>query len=241
MLVEERKKCYEARDAYFSCLDANGGRRQRRALRKLYEKHCPSSWVKHFDKKRAEDEKREATRGRGATRRPRRAPGRRRGAPRRAVARDPGSRPIASRSFRRLPILIRDARRCAVTIAATIAAIGHTRGATAHRRGTATPRDAEARWTSSAGRSVASRFRISKDAATTNEKASRAAGSARARGAAAAAQAHPRSAGHRSTRIRPREAGEASARCRPRRAAPRSASAAAAGPRLRRRRRARRR
>ena len=56
MLVEERKKCYEARDAYFSCLDANGGRRQRRALRKLYEKHCPSSWVKHFDKKRAEDE-----------------------------------------------------------------------------------------------------------------------------------------------------------------------------------------
>ena len=95
-----------------------------------------------------------------------------------------------------------------MTIAATIAAIGHTRGATAHRRGTATPRDAEARWTSSAGRSVASRFRISKDAATTNEKA---AGSARARGAAAAARAHPRSAGHRSTRIRPREAGEASA------------------------------
>ena len=57
MLVEERKKCYEARDAYFSCLDANGGRRQRRALRKLYEKHCPSSGVKHFDKKREEDEK----------------------------------------------------------------------------------------------------------------------------------------------------------------------------------------
>lgn len=57
MLVEERKKCYEARDAYFSCLDANSGRRQRRALRKLYEKHCPSSWVKHFDKKREEDEK----------------------------------------------------------------------------------------------------------------------------------------------------------------------------------------
>ena len=57
MLVEERKKCYEARDAYFSCLDANGGRRHRRSLRGLYEKHCPPSWVKHFDKKREEDEK----------------------------------------------------------------------------------------------------------------------------------------------------------------------------------------
>jgi hypothetical protein len=57
MLVEERKKCYEARDAYFSCLGANGGRRHRRSLRGLYEKHCPPSWVKHFDKKREEDEK----------------------------------------------------------------------------------------------------------------------------------------------------------------------------------------
>jgi hypothetical protein len=57
MLVEERKKCYEARDAYFSCVDANGGRQQKRALRKLYEKHCPSSWVKHFDKKREEEDK----------------------------------------------------------------------------------------------------------------------------------------------------------------------------------------
>lgn len=47
----------QARDAYFACLDANAARRARRALRKAYEKACPPSWVKHFDKKREEDEK----------------------------------------------------------------------------------------------------------------------------------------------------------------------------------------
>ena len=47
----------QARDAYFACLDANAARRTRRALRKAYEKACPPSWVKHFDKKREEDEK----------------------------------------------------------------------------------------------------------------------------------------------------------------------------------------
>lgn len=47
----------QARDAYFACLDTNGARRTLRSLRKEYENACPSSWVKHFDKKREEDVK----------------------------------------------------------------------------------------------------------------------------------------------------------------------------------------
>lgn len=47
----------QARDAYFACLDNNGARRAVRHLRREYEKACPASWVKHFDKKREEDNK----------------------------------------------------------------------------------------------------------------------------------------------------------------------------------------
>mmetsp|Transcript_14458 Transcript_14458/g.34874 ORF Transcript_14458/g.34874 Transcript_14458/m.34874 type:complete len:101 (+) Transcript_14458:243-545(+) len=61
MLVEERNKCYTARDAYFACLDAtpsaSAAKRVLRSLRGEYEAACPSSWVKHFDKKREEDNK----------------------------------------------------------------------------------------------------------------------------------------------------------------------------------------
>ena len=35
----------------------DGARRAARNLKKEYEKACPSSWVKHFDKKREEDNK----------------------------------------------------------------------------------------------------------------------------------------------------------------------------------------
>ena len=45
----------QARDAYFACLDVNGAKRTARSLRKAYEKHCPTSWVKHFDAKRDEE------------------------------------------------------------------------------------------------------------------------------------------------------------------------------------------
>ena len=48
----------QARDAYFACLDNNGAaRRTLRNLRREYEKACPASWVKHFDKKREEENK----------------------------------------------------------------------------------------------------------------------------------------------------------------------------------------
>ena len=36
-------------------MDENGAKRTARSLRKAYEKHCPTSWVKHFDAKRDEE------------------------------------------------------------------------------------------------------------------------------------------------------------------------------------------
>ena len=57
MLHEKRWACYVARDAYFECLSKDGARREKKVLRRAYEKHCPKSWVTHFDKKRVEDEK----------------------------------------------------------------------------------------------------------------------------------------------------------------------------------------
>ncbi len=36
-------------------MDENGAKRNARSLRKAYEKHCPTSWVKHFDAKRDEE------------------------------------------------------------------------------------------------------------------------------------------------------------------------------------------
>mmetsp|Transcript_31677 Transcript_31677/g.79568 ORF Transcript_31677/g.79568 Transcript_31677/m.79568 type:complete len:87 (-) Transcript_31677:1024-1284(-) len=52
MLVEERNKCYTARDAYYSCLDEAGPKRAVKSALKEYKRACPGSWVKHFDDKR---------------------------------------------------------------------------------------------------------------------------------------------------------------------------------------------
>ncbi|XP_046384224.1 cytochrome c oxidase assembly factor 6 homolog isoform X2 [Ischnura elegans] len=50
---DERKKCWDARDKYWSCLDvAPEEKEQCLQLRKLYETSCPAQWVKHFDRKR---------------------------------------------------------------------------------------------------------------------------------------------------------------------------------------------
>ena len=48
-----RKACYDARDAYFACRDA--GEKDCGELLKLYEKACPSAWVRYFDKKKIYD------------------------------------------------------------------------------------------------------------------------------------------------------------------------------------------
>ncbi|KXJ70950.1 cytochrome c oxidase assembly factor 6 homolog [Aedes albopictus] len=59
---EARAVCWAARDEYWACLDKHAPHhsctsgepepQQCVALRKLYEKRCPSQWVKHFDRKR---------------------------------------------------------------------------------------------------------------------------------------------------------------------------------------------
>ncbi|KAF8313576.1 hypothetical protein DL93DRAFT_2113798 [Clavulina sp. PMI_390] len=56
---EERKKCWEARDAYYSCLDAAGvvkpgseTSRQCRAESKTFEKNCAKSWIEYFNQRR---------------------------------------------------------------------------------------------------------------------------------------------------------------------------------------------
>lgn len=54
---EERKKCWDARDRYWECLDSlvksnSKDTTKCKELRKLYENGCTSQWVKHFDRKR---------------------------------------------------------------------------------------------------------------------------------------------------------------------------------------------
>ncbi|XP_055842888.1 cytochrome c oxidase assembly factor 6 homolog [Episyrphus balteatus] len=59
---DERAKCWKARDDFWACLDTHAPGHQSTSgeavpkqcadLRKLYEKSCPSQWVKHFDRKR---------------------------------------------------------------------------------------------------------------------------------------------------------------------------------------------
>ncbi|XP_071441268.1 cytochrome c oxidase assembly factor 6 homolog isoform X2 [Hetaerina americana] len=50
---DERKKCWDARDKYWSCLDGTSEEKELcLQLRKLYENSCPAQWVKHFDRKR---------------------------------------------------------------------------------------------------------------------------------------------------------------------------------------------
>ena len=50
---EHRTACYNARDAYWACLDKNEDKPEVCAgLRQVYTSKCSSTWVKHFDRKR---------------------------------------------------------------------------------------------------------------------------------------------------------------------------------------------
>ncbi|XP_064091159.1 cytochrome c oxidase assembly factor 6 homolog [Macrobrachium nipponense] len=48
---EERYLCWNSRDEFWKCIDSGGTAESCKELRKLYEEHCPSTWVKHFDRK----------------------------------------------------------------------------------------------------------------------------------------------------------------------------------------------
>ncbi|KAF9261914.1 hypothetical protein L218DRAFT_960869 [Marasmius fiardii PR-910] len=57
---DDRQKCWEARDAYFSCLDAvgvvkAGEERSKGACESenlVYEKSCARSWIEYFNQRR---------------------------------------------------------------------------------------------------------------------------------------------------------------------------------------------
>merc|ERR1712212_445048 len=49
---ESRYQCWDARDKFWACLDAGGTEDSCKALRSRYAETCPSTWVKHFDRKR---------------------------------------------------------------------------------------------------------------------------------------------------------------------------------------------
>ncbi|RWS27022.1 cytochrome C oxidase: subunit VIb/COX12-like protein [Leptotrombidium deliense] len=48
---ESREKCWNSRDRYWYCLD-NETEDKCKSLRNEFEKCCPQTWVKHFDRKR---------------------------------------------------------------------------------------------------------------------------------------------------------------------------------------------
>uniref|UniRef100_A0A915HN35 Cytochrome c oxidase assembly factor 6 homolog n=1 Tax=Romanomermis culicivorax TaxID=13658 RepID=A0A915HN35_ROMCU len=51
-LLADRKRCYDARDRFWKCLDDNKGLEiPCQELRKIYEAACPGRWVDHFDRK----------------------------------------------------------------------------------------------------------------------------------------------------------------------------------------------
>jgi len=50
---EARGLCWGARDAFFACVDSNGpDATPCAALLAEYNTHCPTQWVRHFNKKR---------------------------------------------------------------------------------------------------------------------------------------------------------------------------------------------
>ncbi|CAL4118861.1 unnamed protein product [Meganyctiphanes norvegica] len=49
---EARSLCWDARDKFWECTDAGGTTESCAELRKMYEDSCPSTWVKHFDRKK---------------------------------------------------------------------------------------------------------------------------------------------------------------------------------------------
>uniref|UniRef100_A0A6M2DLS4 Putative cytochrome c oxidase assembly factor 6 protein n=1 Tax=Xenopsylla cheopis TaxID=163159 RepID=A0A6M2DLS4_XENCH len=57
---EERKRCWDARDQFWKCLDENEDKSKQntevpacKAFRKIYESSCTAQWVMHFDRKRS--------------------------------------------------------------------------------------------------------------------------------------------------------------------------------------------
>ncbi|EEB14143.1 conserved hypothetical protein [Pediculus humanus corporis] len=50
---EDREKCWNHRDNYWSCLDKNNEVAEKcLEMRKEFEKHCSKQWVQHFDRRR---------------------------------------------------------------------------------------------------------------------------------------------------------------------------------------------
>lgn len=49
-LLADRKRCWAAKDAYWSCLDSHRGD-ESKCDRSEFEKNCPKVWVGHFDRK----------------------------------------------------------------------------------------------------------------------------------------------------------------------------------------------
>ncbi|KAM5180211.1 cytochrome c oxidase assembly factor 6 homolog [Mantella aurantiaca] len=51
--AQERKACWDSRDRYWQCLDdSNEDKDKCQQFRKGFEKSCPLTWLKHFDKRR---------------------------------------------------------------------------------------------------------------------------------------------------------------------------------------------
>ncbi|OCT89929.1 uncharacterized protein LOC100329134 isoform X1 [Xenopus laevis] len=51
--AKERKACWDARDEYWQCLDANNEDASKcQKLRHGFTNNCPQQWMKYFDKRR---------------------------------------------------------------------------------------------------------------------------------------------------------------------------------------------
>ncbi|XP_045109408.1 cytochrome c oxidase assembly factor 6 homolog isoform X1 [Portunus trituberculatus] len=48
---EARYQCWDSRDKFWACIDSGGTDESCKELRNKYTEHCPSTWVKHFDRK----------------------------------------------------------------------------------------------------------------------------------------------------------------------------------------------
>ncbi|KAN0138750.1 Cytochrome oxidase c subunit VIb domain containing protein [Lactarius tabidus] len=70
---EDRSKCWEARDAYFACLDAAevvvAGTEGSKCApqRKAYEQNCAKSWIDYFNQRRVLAEKQKPMLAQAAT------------------------------------------------------------------------------------------------------------------------------------------------------------------------------
>ncbi len=52
MKKAEREQCWKARDAFWDCMNSNGEKAELcKSTRAAFEKMCPGTWVKHFDRK----------------------------------------------------------------------------------------------------------------------------------------------------------------------------------------------